>query len=282
METTKQKVVMKIKSELCKDYKHIYMLNGLSLFQGKNDSLYKYMPYNRLIDCVNNKELVFVSPETWIDPFERRFWQTDYSKRYQGFKRPEIACMCLTTKSSTNEEAAWKMYADNTDKALRISIRKKQLFDNLEKYAVSNGCKVYIGSAIYDYERKEITGLHNKINEFFPKDDKFTVEHYLSLMCLKRKSFAFENEIRIFIVKDKLNWAGNLVKVPMQINKNLIPRIIIGPLKPFSNNDPRKSLYNIIQNTEKEVYKSNLIRAINGCDIQQSQLYTNKRPLKKL
>lgn len=123
---------MKIKSELCKDYKHIYMLNGLSLFQGKNDSLYKYMPYNRLIDCVNNKELVFVSPETWIDPFERRFWQTDYSKRYQGFKRPEIACMCLTTKSSTNEEAAWKMYADNTDKALRISVRKKQLFDNLE------------------------------------------------------------------------------------------------------------------------------------------------------
>lgn len=270
-----------IKSEICKGYEHIYILNGLSL--SEDFTLYKYIPYNRLISSVEQSELVFVSPQTWIDPFERRFWKTDYSKRYNGFKQPEIACMCLTTKSSTNEEAAWKMYADSTDKALRISIRKKQFFANLEAFAIDNDCKVYIGKAIYDYDRKTIIGLHNQINEFFPQNiNDFSIEHYLSLMCLKRKSFAFENEIRIFIVKDKLNWAGNLVKVPMQINKNLIPRIIIGPLKPFSNNDPRKSLYNIVQNTEKEVYKSNLIRAINGCDIQQSQLYTNKRPLKKL
>ena len=281
MKTVDKKNVIKIKAELYSDYKHIYMLNGLSI--PEDYTLYKYMPYKRLVGSVKNKELVFVSPKTWVDPFERRFWKTDYSKRYNGFIQPEIACMCLTTKSSTNEEAAWKMYADDTDKALRISIRKKQLFDNLENYAISNNCKVYVGKAIYEYDRTTIVGLHNHINEFFPKSpNEFSLAHYLTLMCLKRKSFAFENEIRLFIVKEKLDWVGDLIKVSMEINKDLVPRVTIGPLKPFTNDDPRKGLYNIIQNTEKEVYKNKLTTTITNCNVTQSQLYTDKKPLTRI
>ena len=136
MKTVNKKDIINIKAELYSDYKHIYMLNGLTL--SDDYPLYKYMPYNRLVSSVNNSELVFVSPETWIDPFERRFWKTDYRKRYNGFTQPEIACMCLTTKSSTNEEASWKMYANSQEKALRISFTKKSFFDILEKYAQNN------------------------------------------------------------------------------------------------------------------------------------------------
>lgn len=269
---------IEIKSELASGYKHIHLLNGLSLSQ--IETLYKYMPYDRLVACVTNGELVFVSPKTWIDPFERRFWKTDYSRKY-NFIQPEIACMCLTTKFSTNEEAAWKMYADSTSKALRISFNVKQLLDTLESYAQTNHCAIYIGKAIYALERKAIMGLHNHVNEFFPQNN-FSLEHYLTLMCLKRKAFAFENEVRIFIVKANLSWHGDIIKIPVEIDKNLIPRITIGPLTPFANSDPRKSLYNTIQNVERDVYKQRLGEAIQGCEVKQSQLYTDKSPLKRI
>ena len=68
----------------------------------------------------------------------------------------------------------------------------------------------------------------------------------------------------------------------MEINKDLVPRVTIGPLKPFSNDDPRKGLYNIIQDTEKDVYKNKLTTFINECDVLQSQLYANKRPLTRI
>lgn len=269
---------IEIKSEPASDYKHIHLLNGLSLT--KIDTLYKYMSYDRLMNCVVNSELVFVSPEAWVDPFERRFWKTDYSRRYK-FIQPEIACMCLTTKSSTNEEASWKMYADSKSKALRISFNVEQLLDTLESYAQKKKCDIYIGKAIYSLERKAIMGLHNHVNVFFPKNN-FSLEHYLTLMCLKRRAFAFENEVRIFIVKDDLPWNGDIIKISVKIDRNLIPRIMIGPLTPFANGDPRKSLYNTIQDVESDVYKQRLGNAIQGCDVKQSQLYTNKNPLKKI
>jgi len=269
-----------ISQSLLEGYEHIHLLNGLSF--SDDYTLYKYMPYNRLNECVQNKELVFVSPETWIDPFERRFWETDYSSKY-GYHQPEIACMCLTTKSTTNEEASWKMYSDSTSKALRISFNKNQLFNILNSYALNNNCEIYIGKAIYTYDRKAIIGLHNQANVFFPiPPAQFTLIHYLTLMCLKRKSFAFENEIRIFIVKKNLDWTGNLIKVKTNIDNKLIPRIIIGPLNPFSPTDPRRALFNTIQKAEEGVYKKRLSNIIPGCKIHQSQLYTDKRPLKKV
>lgn len=277
MNRTENKI--EIKSELVSGYKHIHLLNGLSL--ARIDTLYKYMPYDRLMNCVANSELAFVSPETWADPFERRFWKTDYSRKY-NFIQPEIACMCLTTKSSTNEEASWKMYADSKSKALRISFNVKQLLDTLESYAQTNRCAIYIGKAIYSLERKDIVGLHNKKgSEYFPEHD-FSLEHYLTLMCLKRKAFAFENEVRVFIVNNNNTWNSDIIKIPVKIDKNLIPRIMIGPLTPFANSDPRRSLYNTIQRAEEDVYKQQLGEAIQGCDVKQSGLYTDNSSLKRI
>lgn len=271
---------IEIKSELASGYENIHLLNGLSLTQ--IDTLYKYMPYDRLMDWVANKELVFVSPETWLDPLERRFWKTDYSQKY-NYIQPEIACMCMTTKSSTNEEASWKIYADSKSKALRISFNVKRLLDILEDYTQKYYCTIHIGKVIYK-KRKDIMKLHTEDNEFFPNNN-FSLEHYLSLMCLKRNAFAFENEIRIFLVKEKPSRTGNMkniIKVPTTIDKDIIPRIIIGPLPPFANRDPRRSLYNTIQRVEGDVYKQQLGEVIQGCDVKQSQLYTNKSPLKRI
>lgn len=258
-------------------YDSIFLLNGLQLLEDR--PFFKYMCYERLANSVNTNELVFVLPETWLDPFERRFWKTSFEK--YNYQQPEIACMCFTNKSSTNEEAAWKMYADNKEKSLRISFDRNTLLYILDKYAKENNCKIYIGKVIYTYNRKQIIGLHNQINPFFPNSNEFTDCHYLTLMCIKRKAFAFENEIRIFIVKRTLNWVGKLLKIPVVINNVLIPRIVIGPLAPFGCNDLRQEIYKEIQKNESVIYKRQLRKLIPNCDIIQSQLYISSL-LKKI
>lgn len=281
MDTTSTKAIIDIKTEPFRHYKHIFMLNGLNLTY--THPLYKYMPYNRFVSSVKKSEIVFVSPITWLDPFERRFWKTNYS-RY-GFIQPEIACMCLTTKAATNEEAAWKMYADGKDKLLRVAIIKETLFDILENYAENNNCNIYVGEAIYNYSHNEIMHLHDDNNEFFPSEpNSFNIDHYLSLMCLKRKSFAFENEIRIFIAKDQIEWNDNIVKVQTPIDDKLIKAIKIGPLAPYSHNDPRKVVYNKIQKEEENVYKKELNTLFPNSNIKilQSQLYADKTPLAQI
>ncbi len=258
-------------------YDSVFLLNGLQLLD--NRPFFKYMCYERLVNSVNAKELVFVSPATWLDPFERRFWKTSFEK--YNYRQPEIACMCITNKSATNEEAAWKMYADNKEKALRISFDRYTLLCALDKYAKEHDCKIYIGKVIYTYNRKQIIELHNQTNPFFPDSNEFTDSHYLTLMCIKRRAFAFENEIRIFIVKRTLDWTGNLLKIPVAINNTLIPQIVIGPLAPFVSNDPRQEIYKEIQTTESGIYKKQLGKLIPNCKIIQSQLYIPS-PLKKI
>lgn len=281
MDTTPTKEKINIKAEQFRNYERIFMLNGLNLTD--KYPLYKYIPYNRFVSSVKNSELIFVSPITWLDPFERRFWKTKYSS--YGFTQPDIACMCLTTKAITNEEAAWKMYADGKDKLLRVAFIKETLFNILEDYAITNDCYIYVGKAIYDYTHNEIMHLHDYKNVFFPSGpNSFNIEHYLSLMCLKRKSFAFENEIRIFIVKERIKWDNNMIKVQTPIDDKLIKVMKIGPLAPYAHNDPRKVVYNKIQKEEENIYKKELNSLFPNSNIKilQSQLYADKTPLAQI
>ena len=74
----------------------------------------------------------------------------------------------------------------------------------LEDYANKNGYEVYIGKVNYEFEKQEIKNLHLTSSKHYAKFFPATMkrEHYLSLMLLKRKSFQYENEVRIFLVKN--------------------------------------------------------------------------------
>ena len=200
-------------SSVLPGYSHIHMLNGYAFPKDKS-TVFKYMPLDRLVKSVENNELVFVSPNAWYDPFEQLYYGVDCSSR--GYITEDIACMCVSEKSSTNEDASWRVYADSSDKAVRVSIDQTALLNLLEDYASTNGFKVYIGKVDYSFEKKEIKSLHtpSSVNHstYFP--NYMSREHYLSVMLLKRKAFQYENEVRIFLVKDKIDFRNNLLCVP--------------------------------------------------------------------
>lgn len=156
-------------SHLLNAYKHIHLLNGYSLPKNKG-TLFKYIPLERFVQSVDSNELVFVSPIIWNDPFEQFFLNIDLSKR--GYPKEDIACMCVSEKSSKNEDACWRVYGESK-KAVRVSIKYDELFRLLEDYSSANECEVYVGKVVYSLRRKEIEELcedsskHHKY--YFPK-----------------------------------------------------------------------------------------------------------------
>lgn len=260
-------------SSVLPGYSHIHMLNGYAFPKDKS-TVFKYMPLDRLVKSVENNELVFVSPNAWYDPFEQLYYGVDCSSR--GYITEDIACMCVSEKSSTNEDASWRVYADSSDKAVRVSIDQTALLNLLEDYASTNGFKVYIGKVDYSFEKKEIKSLHtpSSVNHstYFP--NYMSREHYLSVMLLKRKAFQYENEVRIFLVKDKIDFRNNLLCVSCEYKKShIISNVMLSPYPPVrANGDIANKVRNKINDIESQEYKKRLGDML-GCRIQQSMLY---------
>lgn len=100
-------------------------------------------------------------------------------------------------------------------------------------------------------------------------------------MCIKRKSFKFENEIRIFIVKDEIQ-DSEILKIPVASYNDFVSKVIIGPMTPYSLKEPRSAIYNIIQSIESSALKKEIKSLIKDCDVKQSMLYVDKKPLKRV
>lgn len=249
------------------------MLNGYSFPKDKS-TVFKYMPLDRFVNSVKNNQLVFVSPESWYDPFEQLYHGIDCSSR--GYITEEIACMCVSEKSSTNEDASWRVYSESNDKAVRISLEQTVLLDILEEFASKNGYEVYIGKVNYSFEKRDIKNLHiiSSPNHaaYFP--NKMTREHYLSLMLLKRKAFQYENEVRIFLVKDKIAFTDNLLKIDCEYRtRGLVSNVMLSPYPPVRpKGDMAYKVREKINNIESDQIKTELNELL-GCRIQQSLLY---------
>ena len=255
-------------------YPHVHMLNGYSFPKDKS-TVFKYLPLDRFVKMVDKKELVFVTPVTWYDPFEQLYFGVDCSSR--GYVTEDIACMCVSEKSSTNEDASWKVYAGSNNKAVRISIEQDKLLRLLEDYAAANAFQVYIGKVEYSYEKKEIEKLHIASSphhdDYFPPAMKR--EHYLSLMLLKRNAFSYENEARIFLVKDSITFDANkLLKIQCDYKATgIVSNVMLSPYPPVrEKGDLASRVRQKINNLESEEIKKTLNDKL-GCRIQQSQLY---------
>jgi hypothetical protein len=271
-ETLSHLVDPKAYSERHEKFENIFLLNGYK----EPKYLYKYITYSSFVQYIEKNILVFVSPILWPDPFEYRFLNTDYTA--YNYNRPEIACMCTTENTQENEDAAWKIYINNQkEKGLRISLNTENLLSQLNELAKERSFKIYIGKMIYDFGRNEIEELHtDKFPSFkeqfftFP----FTNDNYLSLMCLKRVSFQYESEIRIFLVKEigLYETSKNTISIPLDI-KSIIKRVVIAPLPPYDYLDPRQSEYKQYDELERKSFYRKIKKILPSCEVYSSTLY---------
>ena len=279
MADTKKSKLKTIDERPLEGYDRIHLLNDYT-FPKDKDTFFKYMPLERFVGSVDKGEFVFVSPLTWKDPFERMYFNVDCSAH--DYLTEDIACLCVTEKSSTNEDASWKAYADHGEKAVRLSIHRENFLRMIDDYAQAEGYEVYIGKAQYGFEKKEIMNLHAPDSPyhdlFFP--EKMERMHYLSVMTLKRSAFEYENEFRVFLVKDKIDYKNGLVKIPCDWTE-LVTDVVLSPYPVLpAEMDLVHSVRARMNKLESDELKR-ILHDLVGCRIRQSRLYdTYKRVVK--
>ena len=251
----------------------------ISFFDGfdpqKIKSLYKYIPLNRFLKNLEDNELVLVSPKTWRDPYEKKYWLADYSAL--SFTRPNIYCMCLTQNCRKNEDAAWNLYTYNkNEKIIQIEYYTSKLLDKLSKDASIK--KIYIGNAIYDFTSPEINNLYkNGKKGHFQFFNEFNEEKFINLLRVKRKSYAFENEVRLFVETKCSNGSEETVIIKNVNLSAIIKSVRLAPFYPFDLNDCRNAVYKQLQKTESNCIKMELSKRLPKIKIHQSFLYTEAR-----
>ena len=251
-------------------YSRIWTLKGYT----PKGYLCKYLPFSRFANSVKDGEiyLSFCSPKCWTDPFEHIYWKLDYG--ILNFQIPDIACFCMTEDKATSKSAAamWKEYRSGDDKIVRLAFNPKILLDCLDEYANAHNCRFYISQMNYGYSREDLENgapLRDLKSQFI--DDGFDIGTYLKLMSLKRRVFCFENEIRIFLVGEKLD--KDIIPVCISCPPALIPRITIGPLQPFSYNDPRQEVYDELSSKCNSQYEKRIRELIPAAIVNFASIY---------
>lgn len=273
------------------DFERIHFIDDCKKeFVSPKKFLNKYTPYSYFQQNIKDKSLVFVSPETWRDPFERLYYNATGYEKYGLVERPNFYCMCLTENSSENEDAAWTMYSKNAnEKIVKITYNASELLKCLNSICIKNNYDVYIGKVNYDFSSAQISGLskntkNNKEKEFFEKcfwHFPMENEDFFCLMLLKRKAFQFEREVRLFLIPHEDTKEKGIFELKgINYTDDLISKITLVPLQPFDFNDQRKAIYNKLQGTEEKLFKDEIIKLLPGFPskkIQQSGLYKEQK-----
>lgn len=192
--------------------------------------VYKYLRIQKAIDYLKERRVTFVKLHTWSDPTEKAFAMATIKTKDGRVLNPEqlplVYALCVTSNQAS--EAAWVVYqhikksADDdlvvkekkgkkdTKKkesivrgCVKFSIMFKAFLSQIEDWAKENGYKLYVSRIRYfDWpEMRTVQKLDSAFQRMvFEKDAPF-IENYLRLLSLKRTSYEYENEIRLFLVK---------------------------------------------------------------------------------
>lgn len=178
-------------------------------------AVYKYMPINTALLCLQNNTIRFSVPTEWKDPFEKYYYTADYRNvMSNSLFDTRLFALCLTQNRDC--EAAWQMYTNDSDKnpCVQFKIYPGQFRRYVEKFVRDRDGKLYEGAVTYKLKDSEILHLYQKKNKNYPFIfADFNFEKYLNLLLLKRPFYEYEGEVRYFICGDKFCFDKNYIDV---------------------------------------------------------------------
>jgi len=164
-----------------------------------NDELdkpvYRIMPVNRLLQCLEEKQLVLVPPSKWDDPFENwllsskvKFLSTGESGGMEEI-RNKIYGQCWTLHRET--DAMWRIYSSDTNGA-KVKTTPRKLLEALKSNNTQFGdISCFIGKVKYQTQRNLVSSLTGI--DIFNTNGSGVAESLL----YKRKEFRHEKEVRL-------------------------------------------------------------------------------------
>lgn len=249
-------------------------------------SFYKYMSASRVFEILENEphQIGFVSPEKWYDPYETIYLNTDYTA-LNNYKQPKIYCFCAR-KDKLNEEASWKIYKNDKEPLLCLSIDTKAFLINLVDFAKNNQCDIFLSKIDYRLRRTEIDNLYlpssSYYHEFF---DNFDDKQYVKVMSLKRRAFRYENEYRIFVIPKNQDAIKECLKedgvLNIPITMKTITKFVVNP-----TNKPDGSLSSQIEKATYEAaykyIKERIVSCYPEAVVKKSILYSKVKKVESI
>lgn len=163
--------------------------------------VYRFTTLDRFIETLKTRKFAFVNPSRWADPFEKFYLERDFLIDNEKFKLPikdKVFAVCIS--GTISSEAYWKVYAPKED-GIRLTFNTEIFLTNfLEKIVDAD---IYIGKVNYQITKEfhkisfDKKGLINEIK------NSLIGEQQIKLLLKKRKSFLYENEVRVMIIPHK-------------------------------------------------------------------------------
>lgn len=154
--------------------------------------LFRIFRFSDLSNAVANNKLTFISPEKWEDPFEKLIFRQTVKTEDQNVY--SVACLCMSYDRIENEEAAWNRSGSDISSVVRVEFSFNKLVKELAK---QKDYEFYFSVVDYSLPRRDIIS----VSRYYQNNGFSNIHEYLNALSLKRKAFAYENEIRLFIVK---------------------------------------------------------------------------------
>jgi hypothetical protein len=187
--------------------------------------LYRFTTLERFLEQLESKEIAFINPIHWNDPFEKFFLEREYVIETKKVKLPakdHVFCLCMS--GTLSSEAYWKVYAPK-ENGVRVTISANRLIEALDKIS---DCEVFVGKANYQITREFYRISFDKDALITEIENKKIDEQQIKLLLKKRKSFLYEDEIRILLVPKKRRKETKVHKMDMDI-KDIASEYLLDP-----------------------------------------------------
>lgn len=188
----------------CAPYKRDFMdVNSIDL--SLDDTIYRIFSLDKFMQTLKNKTLCLVRPYKWDDPFENFLLNSEgqlEDGRMVGFEniRDRFYGQCWTLKKEC--DGLWRNYKGKQPAAIKVKTKVGKLMDQF--YDLSHKfheLTYFIGKVEYvtddeiiDYFKNEVDIMHFQSGVEFAQT-----------LLIKRKSFAYEEEVRIIFSKPSTN-----------------------------------------------------------------------------
>ncbi|MFZ1806230.1 MAG: DUF2971 domain-containing protein [Cyclobacteriaceae bacterium] len=185
-------------------------------FLKEHPRLYRFITVERVLAQLRSKELNFINPTKWSDPFEKFFLERDYligSRKVFLPIRNRAFCLCLS--GTLSSEAYWRVYAPK-ENGMRTTIKTEKLLDLLND---QKGYDFHVGKVKYQIT-KEFHAIKLDKPALIDEINRNQVgPHQLRLLLKKRKSFLYEDEVRIMGIVTK---AKNTIVLNVPIDLKIV------------------------------------------------------------
>lgn len=183
--------------------------------KGISKPIYRIISFERLVELFKFKQMAFVKPEKWDDPFENIIAKTKINlgtamaeSFFESGIRNSSYGNCWTSKPVS--DALWRIYSQDK-KSVRIKSTPEILSRNIEKWLERHpNYRLYIGRVEY-LKTIQIKAKAKAFAKSARSGDLCRAA--AESLLFKREAFSHEDEVRVLMIDQHNGGSDHLIKV---------------------------------------------------------------------